>query len=439
LICYLNYLEKNKSLKYILLTGLFFILALFSKSMAVSLPIVLLLIDWYKKRKYSIRLLTEKVPFLLLSIVFGIIVINSQQSSGFLEDTLLSFTISERVLLSSYAAVIYIFKVFVPFNTLFMTDYPDKLGGHLPMYIYLAPLFIGLIGVLIYKARIFRRELVFGLFFYLITISLVLQIIPVSGFLWDHYTYVPSVGILFIAGQFYGYVQDKRFSYAHKLKGPLNFILLLFVLLLIVVTWNRNVVWKNSESLFTEVIRLNPDNEAAYVNRGLFLLEQGDYKQAENDFSQAIKVRDNLSIAWLNRGLVRFEQKKYEEAMKDMDQAIKLVPSENAYLVRGKLKADIGYHQKAIEDFNQAFEMNNNSSKALNNIGLSLAKLEKYNEALEYFNKSIEINPGSAFAYGNRGALYYQTGNKQKACADWQRSAELGNKRANQILLKYCK
>jgi len=439
LICYLNYLEKNKSVKYILLAGLFFILALFSKSMAVSLPIVFFLIDWYKKRKYRIRLVIEKIPFLILSIVFGIIVINSQQSSGLLEDTLASFTFFDRVLLSSYSAVIYIFKVFVPFNTLFMTDYPNRIDGHLPIYFYIAPIFIGLISVLIYKVRIFRRELVFGLFFYLITISLVLQIIPVSGFLWDHYTYVPSVGILFIIGQFLGYVQDRRFSYAHKLKGPLTTILVFFVLMLVVVTWNRNNIWKNSGSLFSEVIRLNPDNEAAYINRGLYLLEQGDYKQAENDFSQAIKVKDYMSIAWLNRGQVRVELKKYEEAMKDMDQAIKLDPSENAHLVRGKLKADLGYHQKAIEDFNRAFKLNNHSSKALNNIGLSLAKLEKYNDALEYFNKAIKINPGNASAYGNRGTLYYQTGNKQKACTDWQRSAELGNKRANQIFLKYCK
>ena len=439
LICYLNYLEKNKSVKYILLTCLFFILALLSKSMAVSLPIVLLLIDWYKKRKFSIRLVIEKVPFLLLSVVFGLIVINSQQSSGLLEDTMASFTFFDRILLSSYSAVIYIYKVFVPFNTLFMTDYPNQIDGHLPIYFYLAPLFIGLIGLLIYKARIFRRELVFGLFFYLITISLVLQIIPVSGFLWDHYSYVPSVGILFIVGQFFGYIQDRRFSYAQKLKGPLNFILVFFVLTLIVVTWNRNIVWENSGSLFTEVIRLNLDNEAAYVNRGLYFLEQGNYIQAENDFSQAIKVKDFMSIAWLSRGRVRVELKKYTEAMKDMDQAIRLAPSENAYLLRGKLKADLGYHQEAIEDFKQAFKRNYNSSKALNNIGLSLAKLEKYNDALAYFNKAIEINPGSASAYGNRGTLYYQTGNKQKACTDWQQSAKLGNERANQILLKYCK
>lgn len=438
LICYLNYIEKNKSVKYILLTGLFFILALLSKSMAVSLPIVLLLIDWYKKRKYSIRLVIEKVPFLLLSVLFGIIVINSQQSSGLLEDTLTSFTVFDRILLSSYSAIIYIYKVFVPFNTLFMTDYPNMIDGHLPVYFYLAPICIALISILIYKFQIFRRELVFGLLFYLITISLVLQIIPVSGFLWDHYTYVPSVGLLFIIGQFYGYVQDKRFSYAQRLKGPLNFILIFFVLMLIVLTWKRNVVWENSGRLFSEVIRLHPDNEAAYVNRGLYLLEQGQYKQAENDFSQAIKVKDYMSIAWLNRGRVRVELNKYTEAMKDMDQAIRLAPSENAYLVRGKLKADLGYHQEAIEDFNSAFKLNSNSSKALNNIGLSLAKLEKYNEALAYFNKAIEINPGSASAYGNRGTLHYQTGNMQKACADWQRSAKLGNKRAKQILLKYC-
>ena len=146
-----------------------------------------------------------------------------------------------------------------------------------------------------------------------------------------------------------------------------------------------------------------------------------------------------MSVAWLNRGRVRVALKKYTEAMKDMDQAIKLAPSENAYLLRGKLKADLGSHQEAIEDFKQAFKRNSNSSKALNNIGLSLAKLEKYNDALAYFNKAIEVDPGSASAYGNRGTLYYQTGNKQKACADWQRSAKLGNERANQILLKYCK
>ncbi|MCF8304768.1 MAG: tetratricopeptide repeat protein, partial [Bacteroidales bacterium] len=262
---------------------------------------------------------------------------------------------------------------------------------------------------------------------------------PVSGYLWDHYTYVPSIGILFIIGRFYQYVAERKFSYSMKAKTPLTVILILFGIMLIAVTWNRNNIWQDSGTLYSEVIRLHPDNEAAYNNRGQYHMKQENYRKAEQDFSQALEARSSYASAYLNRGRARFEQEKYKSALGDLNKAIELNPSEAAYMERGLLKARLGYHQRAIKDFSTVLNRHPQSTQALNNLGLSYGQLEQYNKALEAFNRAISIDPNNAKAYGNRGTVYYKTGNQQKACSDWSRSANLGNKRARQILQQYCR
>ncbi|MCF8338311.1 MAG: tetratricopeptide repeat protein [Bacteroidales bacterium] len=438
MLCYLNFLDNRKQARSYLLTLLFFTLSLLAKSMAVTLPLVLLLLDWYQQRKWSLRWITEKIPFFVLSIVFGIIVIQSQAASGLLEETTGSYNFLEKLLLSAYAAVIYIYKTLIPSGTLFMTDYPEKINGHLPYIYYVVPLIIAALILGVAKLKKFQKELVFGLLFYLVTISVVLQIIPVSGYLWDHYTYLPSIGILFLIGQFYRYLDEKRFSFSGRLKMPFMGLIGFLLLISIFTTWNRNQLWKNSGTLFSEVIRQQPKNESAYYNRGLYRLEHNQYAKAEKDFSSAIELSPGQAEYYLQRGIAKKQNRQRKEALQDFNKSIKIEPSVKAYIERGTLKANAGYHQRAISDFKSAIELNEDSDKAWNNLGLSHGKTGNMEKALDALNKAVEINPQNANAYGNRGTVYFKTGHKTKACRDWKKSAELGNKKSLQIFRKMC-
>lgn len=438
LLFYLNYLEKGRSARFYLLTLLMFVLALFAKSMAVTLPVLLLLVDWYQKRKWSIRWITEKIPFFVLSIVFGVIVIRSQAASGLIEKSTDAYSFLEKILLTIYASVIYIYKTIIPSGTLFMTDYPDKVNGHLPYFFYIIPLVWLAIILVVIKFKKFQKELLFGLLFYLITVSVVLQIIPVSGYLWDHYTYIPSIGLLFILGQFYRYLDENRFAFATRIKKPYTGALMLLVVVSVITTWNRNNTWENSGTLFSEVIRLQPENESAYYNRGLYRLQKNNYSKAITDFSQAITLRPQQAEYYVNRAVALRELGKKSDALQDFNKAIKIEPDVKAFIERGTLKANAGYHKQAIADFQAALEINNHSDKAWNNLGLSYGKSGQYHKALKALNKAIAINPQNASAYGNRGTVYFKTGQKNQACRDWQKSARLGNRKSLQIFRKMC-
>mgnify|MGYP006287624343 CR=1 FL=1 len=421
-----------------MLTLLFFVLSLFAKSMTVTLPLVLLLLDWYKKRTWRIGWITEKLPFLALSVVFGIIVIQSQAASGLIEDSAASYTFIDKIILSLNAAVVYIYKTLIPSGTLFMTDYPDKVNGQLPYLYYLSPVILALIALLVFKFRKFQKELLFGLLFYLLTISVVLQMIPVSGYLWDHYTYIPSIGILFIIGRFFSYLDENRFSYSKKLRLPFLGLIGLLAMASIVTAWNRNEVWQNSGTLFSEVIRLQPENESAYYNRGLHYLEAKNYSKAEDDFSKAVSLRPGQPDYYLQRGIARQNLGQRKAALEDFNRSIKINPSVKAYIERGTLKANVGYHQQAIKDFREAIGLNPRSDKAWNNLGLSYGKSGRYDDALEALNKAIDLNPQNASAWGNRGTVFFKTGQQSKACRDWKKSAELGNRKSLQIFRRMC-
>ncbi len=438
LLFYLNYLDGKNPKRNYLLTLFFFILSLFAKSMAVTLPLVLLLLDWHRQRTWRIGWITEKLPFLALSVVFGLIVIQSQAASGLIEESAASYTFFDKIILSLNAAVIYIYKTLIPSGTLFMTDYPDKVNGHLPYLYYLSPLVLAAIVLLIVQFKKFQKELLFGLLFYFLTISVVLQVIPVSGYLWDHYTYIPSIGILFIIGQFFRYLDENRFSFSKRLRLPFLGLIGLLAIVSIVTTWNRNQVWQNSGKLFSEVIRLQPENESAYYNRGLFYLEKDNYSKAQDDFSKAVSLRPEQPDYYLRRGIARRSLGQRRAALEDFSRSIEINPSVKAYIERGTLKANAGYHQRAIKDFREAIDLNPASDKAWNNLGLSYGKSGQYQKALEALNKAIDLNPQNASAWGNRGTVFFKTGQQNKACRDWKKSAELGNRKSLQIFRRMC-
>jgi hypothetical protein len=203
---------------------------LFSKSAAVIFPLTLIIFDYYYKRKLTIGLVLEKIPFFVLSVIFGLLAIYSQQSDSSLD--MLDYNLIDRLFLSAYAIVYYIFKLFIPAGLSAMHYYPLKVGNFLPFGYYLTPFLILLIIYGVYKSGKFKKELVFGLGFFLINLLLVIQIIPVGrAIVAERYTYVPYIGLFFIIGQFFVMTMDKKFSFASKIKTPLIAILVIYTLL----------------------------------------------------------------------------------------------------------------------------------------------------------------------------------------------------------------
>jgi len=404
LICYLRYLADPSRLKGLLFTFLLFTFSLLSKSMAVTLPLAMLLMDYFRKRKFSIKQLLEKVPFFILSIIFGILAIKSQQSGDSIGDMSGSFSILDRGFLISYMLAYYLLMLFVPVNLSVMHYYPQT--SALPIEYYFAPVVLILIVWVVFKAKSTKRHLLFGLLFFVATILPILQFIPVgNAIVAERYTYLPYLGLFLILGQFYCMIKESSFRLVKKPKPFLLIALFSYIIVFSVITWNRNKVWKNGITLFSDVIKSNSN-----VFHGYFMLasaksESGDFRGALPDYDRAIQLEDSIARIYTGRGIAKRNLQDYPGAISDYDKAIQLNPF---------------------------------SLEAHNNRGSAKAMQQDYHGAITDFGKVIELDPRSATTYINRGNAKLLLQDNQEACKDWQTALQLGNYKAAEMINKYC-
>ena len=265
LVAYLYYLRQMQK-RYLFISLLFFSFSLLSKAVAVVLPIVLLLIDYYKDRKITINTLLEKSPFLLLSLGTGILSFLLKNQAGVVGDlTALSFP--HRLVFASYGFITYLFKLLFPLNLSAFYPYPVNNDIPIQYYAYVL-LFLGLAGYIIYRRRfskkiIFRHGIFLPLPFYLYCSCFLLD----NAIMADRYCYIPSIGIFYLAGEGFVLLLSK------KLKLSAIILLSAFTVLFSVKSYARCGVWKNDMTLWNDVISQYQTVPSAYYNRGIFFFK----------------------------------------------------------------------------------------------------------------------------------------------------------------------
>jgi len=468
-LCYLIY-QKGFKRKFYFCCLLFFILSLLSKGMAVSLPVVFLLTDYFKGRKLSGKAWLEKLPFFALSVIFGIVAILAQKSSGSIQDFDV-YPLPQRIVFACYDFITYLVKLVVPGHLSAFYPYPLKSGPGIPGSFYVYPfVFLALIVLVIYSLR-FTRKIVFGILFFAITVFLVLQLLPVGGALMaDRYTYIPSIGIFYLLAEGIYWLWMKKPS----LKYPVAILVGIAVIFYSVRTYQRTRVWKSGMELWNNVIKEDQTVALAYNNRAALFLDQDLLKEALDDFNKAIQLRPRYSEAYVNRAAVFARQNKYSEAMSDYDKAIELQPAfpkaynnrgmlqlglqkfdgalkdfnkaielkpdfAVAYNNRGNLFLDENKYEEAMRDYNKSIELDADHVQAYNGLGVLLMRQNKNDAALAEFNKAIDRNPSYGEAYCNRAIANYNSGRKQAACSDLQQSMQLGFGQAKTLADQWCR
>ena len=408
---YIGLENKQKALKW-LFVFLCFALALFSKVTAATLPAVLLLIDWYNGRKLKPAIWVPYIPLLLLSGIFVWIGIQASSAFGHITDMGQSYTISERMVLLLHALWLYISKFFLPVNQSVLYLFPFKENGMLPLsYFITAFLAMFTILMLVVAGIKFRmhesgKALLFGFFFFLITISIVMPLKwSRTVIVAERYTYLPyiglTVGLLLLLWQFARHKGGNS-------KAILTSLLLLVALVFSVQTYQRNKVWENPVTLFGDVIHKNigrAETSMGYYNRGNEFFRIENAEKAISDYSSAIGIYPAYREAFYNRGLTY-------------------------YLT--------GNNEEAISDFTQTIGIKNDFADAYINRGAAYRNTGQYDLALSDLDQAIFLYP-SALAYLSRGVLYYSNfNNPEQACSDWNAAAQMGSAQAKQLLDEYC-
>jgi len=417
---YVKYLKNDLNRKYFVFSLFFFLCSLFSKGMGVSLSIILLLVDYFLNRKLETKLIVEKIPFFLLSLIFGIIAIKAQQDSGAIPTDI--YNLSQRVVFACYSFVLYIIKIIAPINLSAFYLYPVKSGENIQAVYYTFPLLVLLIiGIAIYLAKSDKR-IFFGVGFFLITILLVLQLIPVgSAMMADRYTYIPSIGIFVIIAMFLHQL-DKSYNYRKLAMG----LFFLFTIIFSVLAYQRTIVWSNSMSLYNDILK-KAEVPMAYGNRGLLFQNVGDLEKSESDFNKAIQLAPNYKEAFINRGNLYMAIGKYDLALLDCNSAIDLDPDNaKVYYNRGNLFYSTGDYNKALIDYEKCISLNPNIAEVYCNQANIFDVDSKYELAISSYTKAIELKPAFALAYSNRSRVFIKLNRLGEACADLKTALRLG-------------
>jgi protein O-mannosyl-transferase len=463
-VMYLTYLNKRKT-KYYLFAIILFLFSLLSKGMAASLPLVLILIDYFKAN-LNRKPILQKIPFFLLAVCFGLIAIAAQKSAASIQD-IASYGFVQRIVFACYGFTMYLLKLIFPFHLSAIYPYPINMGQSLPGIYYLYLLVIAaLVGSVIYSLR-YSKKIFFGITFFAITIFLVLQLLPVgNNVMADRYSYVPSIGIFYLFGEALYFIKQKNqktISYG---------VLAMFALFFSITTFSRCRVWQTGLNLWSDVIQKYPNAAAAHNNRALLLAATNKYEEALSDYNKALEVLPSYAEAYNNRGVLLMNSKKFAEALNDFNVAINLRPTYwRAYFNKGLLFMSTAQADSAIKNYDVAIRLNPSYDSYLNkgfvlhnqnrldealieynrakdfqptnpqvhyNIGLIMLAKQKYNEAIQSFSKAIEFNSGYVQAYYNRGMAENLSANKTAACNDFSAAEKLGFAPATEAIKTYC-
>ena len=423
---YLKY-TKEKHPKYLALCFCLFLLSCLSKSAAVVFPILLVAYDYYVYNKIEFKSVLQKVPFLAISILFGVLTISGRETAGHLSDLSETFSGMDRVFLVSHSFLFYPIKFLFPFQLSAFYPYPALSDGSLLFLYYASPiLVIGLLATFYFLRK--KRLFLFGVTWFTITIALVLQFVPFGNQITaDRYIYLPVVGLLAILGFF---LQKLK-------KSKLILLCSLPLVVLSILSFQRVRIWESDQTLWQSVIKTHPKVSQAYNNLGSYALKQNNSKRAFDYFNQAIEIQPNYADAYSNRGNLFAQAGSSDAAMKDFNKAIQLKPHADAYFNRANEYSKLNQLNEAISDYTKSIELDPKVDSYTNR-AFTYLKLRKIESAREDLRIAQELDSRYGRAYFLEGILEQNSGNKTAACAAFLKAVKLGEKNAKAAYSQTC-
>ncbi len=424
---------KDKSRQWYLAALLFFILGQMSKPMIVTLPFVLLLLDyWTLKRLNNIQfsilnsqfsILSEKLPFFFFTALSSVVTFFVQKSAGAV-GSLNMFSLDIRIgnALVSYTS--YIGKMFCPSHLAVFYPHP---GAVSVWKITVAAILLIFISLLAISARKRYPYVLIGWLWYLGTLVPVIGLVQVgSQAMADRYSYIPIIGLFIIIA--WG-IPDMLLAWRYKKTG-LALAAAVIISILTVMTQTQVGYWKNSFTLFKHALAVTSDNYIAHRSVGDELFHQGKTDEAIRHYRETLRISPNYAQAYHNLGAALFHKGKIDEAIIYFQEALRLEPDltgahknlSQILTLRTKRDTEIakiqaefqddpnhpklycnignvykfyGESDKAVEQYQKALSVQPEFTEALNLTAIAYAGMGKYDNALSLLKKSLSIQPKS--------------------------------------------
>lgn len=435
---YLKYLEENK-LKFFILTTLCFLLSLLAKTLAVTLPLVLLVLDYYSNRRISKKLFLAKIPLFALSVIFGLVAMKARHTYAIANQGSYIYSWPNKIIVWLYSLGDYIEKLILPSRLSPYYAFPEQTNGWLPIDIYLVVLSFLLLGYLLVKFRA-NKTLVFLGLFYLINLALTVQIRLFSRtVIADRYAYLAGLAVIWLMALGYAKIIAAKPQY----KKIINVAVIVYLLMLGAITMDRTAIWQSSFIFWQRVVDQYPRDSFALSALGGAYHEVKDYEKTLFYLETSIKIDNKNSDAFNKLGSLYFEKKDNKKAIEYYNQAITLNNGKSLYYYnRACAIADLGDQPGALVDYELAVKTSKSSDEYLDAYYLALAntkyKLTDYSGAISAYDTAISLVKNPAEAYFFRGLSKLILKKNIEGCQDIAQASKLGHEDAKKDYNKLC-
>jgi tetratricopeptide (TPR) repeat protein len=413
---YLSYTRRPWSPVRYGLVMLLFALGLICKQMLVTLPLVLLLLDYWPLQRVESarRLVTEKSPLLALSAAAGVATLLAQdegiKSGG-------SFSLPHRLGNALASSMIYLGQMVWPMRLAFLYPYPHN--GPPLWEVALAVVLLAGLSAVAWHARRTRPWLLIGWLWYLVMLLPVVGIIQVGRQAHaDRYTYLPQIGIYVALTWLVAQWRLSRVALGGLMTGVLA--------VLMACTWQQTAYWQNSETLWTRDLACTAGNDFAHFSLGTALAEEGRADEAITHYQMALQLNPNYAEAHYNLGIALAGKGRADEAITHYRMALQIDPNyaraHNNLATALMLK---GRADEAITHYQMALQISPNYAEPHVGLGNALLQQRNVNEAITQYQMALQINPNYAEAHYALGNALAQKGRADQAINHWEMALQI--------------
>lgn len=437
LLAYARYAEKPSLARYSLVF-FSFLCGLLSKTMIITLPFLLLLLDFWPLGRLDFgragkegasgpgrpasfrRLLYEKIPLFALVPVFAYLTVKAQEQAGTFA-SLGALPLPQRIANAAIAYGAYLQKTFIPAGLAFYYPFP-KGGVSMTAGVAVGALFAAMTGVILFFGMK-RKYLVTGWFWFIGTLVPVIGLVQVGAqSMADRYTYVPLVGVFIALAWGAEEIAGKTVPARRALASASAAV----IVVLVILTRVQTGYWANSETLFGRTLAVTRDNSVIENNMGLVLYNEGRTEEALAHYGRALTIDPSNTPAHINmgnalsgKGLTGEAIRHYEEALRAMPGSKEAMNNLGLALMKEKRYGEaIARLEECVRAYPLYFD-------ARLNLGVALTQAEDLKAAEEQYREAIRLRPDSPQAFNNMGVILTRTGRIEEAAENFRAALKI--------------
>ena len=442
------------------------ILAMKTKENSFTIPFSILLLEMVFFRPLAKRQWMALIPFMLTLFIIPLSHqdVLGEGEAGFARPSN-DISRSDYLLTQFRVIVTYIRLLFIPVRQNLDYDYPISHSLFQPSvllsFLFLLLVFLFAVYLVLggsqlsgrkqgeHKVRPYRLLAGFGILWFFLTLSIESSIFPIDDVIFEHRLYLPSIGFFLsvVAGLAHLLQSINPGAGMMRLTGGLFSAVVIF---LAIAAYQRNTVWKDAFTLWSDVVSKAPNNVRAHYNLGSAFSYRGSLEEAIEEYKKALVLKEDypranfhlgnsyqklgrkqeaiqayrlelqiqpkFAMAHNNLANVLADQKQYEESLKEYKVAILFKPGyDKAHANMATVLMELGRVEEAIDQYRTAIRLNPDSQSAHYNLGLAYQGQERIADAIREYEAVIRLMPNHASAHNNLGSIYSKQGNPAKA------------------------